>query len=485
MDWSGHSACAAHSSLAGILAAVDKSRSSKSVEVQRVWEVYDEGLQFMSRHDALQLDESLDAGDVSRAWLVWSGAAEAALVDAYQFSGGPIPDRGLVLGRGGAVFRAVKLGGHKVRKARGSAADARDAADVCMYRDSSIAPLHDVRRRFKAVMDVLGTMIRCGVSLSGSVELTAQWDKILASGDLYPVTPDDLKMVRGLGIGDFYWVVGDVHRRLSDFIHGVVVHRRDEAIGVWRNWIREDPMVHPRKWLRPDLVLPAPFLQCKPRLTPGGSGVLADPARIDEEFRKAWLPFFCRSGQRDTSLEEFDGEVDWWLPLLPEVHLPQLTGQVLADAVQRKGATAGSFDGWGWRELKFLLVSWYGELAPILTKVEDVGVWPDGLLDAYIAMIPKTDGDATPLGQRPLSVLPIVVFGLLLVWSSLRTGSGLGFLILFLALGVVGVRLRLGILLLLILRKFLLVLLALTFISLLLMLSSLSILLIVRSWIGF
>ena len=25
------------------------------------------------------------------------------------------------------------------------------------------------------------------------------------------------------------------------------------------------------------------------------------------------------------------------------------------------------------------------------------------MLDAYIAMIPKTDGDATPLGQRPLS----------------------------------------------------------------------------------
>ena len=60
---------------------------SKSVEVQRVWEVYDERLQFMSRHDAVQLDESLGAGDVSRAWLVWPGAAEAALVDAYQFCG--------------------------------------------------------------------------------------------------------------------------------------------------------------------------------------------------------------------------------------------------------------------------------------------------------------------------------------------------------------------------------------------------------------
>ena len=54
-----------------------------------------------------------------------------------------------------------------------------------------------------------------------------------------------------------------------------------------------------------------------------------------------------------------------------------------------------------------------------LTKVEDIGVWPDGLLDAYIAMIPKTDGDATPLGQRPLSVLPIVYR----IWASARMGQ--------------------------------------------------------------
>ena len=75
--------------------------------------------------------------------------------------------------------------------------------------------------------------------------------------------------------------------------------------------------------------------------------MLADPARIDEEFRKAWLPYFCRSGQKETSLEEFTEEVEGWLPLLPEVSLPRLTGQVLADVVQRKGATAGSLDGWG------------------------------------------------------------------------------------------------------------------------------------------
>ena len=195
------------------------------------------------------------------------------------------------------------------------------------------------------------------------------------------------------------------------------MHRRDEAIRGWRSWIREDPLVHPYRWLRPDLVPPAPFLQCKPHLTPGDSGVLADPARIDEEFRKDRLPYFCRFGQRETSLDEFSEEVDGWLPLLPEVHLPRLTGQVLADVVQRKGATAGSLDGWGWRELKVLPVSWYDGLARILTMVEDLGICPDGSLDADITLIPKTDGDATPLGQRPLRVLPIVY------WASARMGQ--------------------------------------------------------------
>ena len=47
----------------------------------------------MTRDDPLGLDGALEDGDVSRAWSV-SSAAEAALAD---FSGGPVPDRGLVL----------------------------------------------------------------------------------------------------------------------------------------------------------------------------------------------------------------------------------------------------------------------------------------------------------------------------------------------------------------------------------------------------
>ena len=385
------------------LPAIDKSRGSKSVEVQRVWEIYHERLQFMSCRDASLLDESLGRGDVSMAWTVWSRAAESALADAFRFGGGPLPTRGLVLGRGSATLRIVQLGGPWVRRARANTADALDAADIFLYRDFSLAPLLDMRRRFKAVMDVLGAMLR-------------QWDRILALGPMYPVTLDDLSFGRDLGIGAFFDAAAGVHRRLCDFIHQVVVHRRDG----WRNWIREDPLVHPYRWLRPDLVPPAPFLQCEPCLTPDGSGVLSDPNKIDEEFRKAWLPFFCRSGQRETSLDEFSFEVDGWLPLLPEIHLSRLTGQMLADVVHRKGVTAGgSLDGWGWREYKVLPLSWFDGLARILTKVEDLGVWLDGLLDAYIAMIPKTDGDATPLGQRPHCVLPIVYR----IWASARMGQ--------------------------------------------------------------
>ena len=362
------------------LPVVDKSRVSKSAEVQRVWEIYDERLQFMSRQDASLLDESLGWDDVSLAWSVWSRAAESALADAFQFSGGPLPSRGLVLGRSAALFRRVQLGGHWVRRARPNAADALDAADIFLYQDFSIAPLLDMRRRFKAVMDLLDAMIRYGVSLSRSVELTTQWDQIIALGPMYLVTLDDLSVGRGLGIGAFFDVAAGVHRRLCDFVHQVVVNRRDEAIRRWRNWIREDPLVHPYRWLRPDLVPPAPFLQCDRALTPGGSGVLSDPNQIDAEFRNSWRPYFCRSGQRETSLDEFGFEVDGWLPILPEIHLPRLTGQMLADVVQSKGVSASSLDGWGWRELKVLPVSWFDGLARILAKVEDLGVWPDGSL---------------------------------------------------------------------------------------------------------
>ena len=127
--------------------------------------------------------------DVSSAWAIWSSAAESAFADAYCFVGGPVPDRGLVLGRGVARFRVVRL-------------------DVQMYRDSSIAALFDLGRRLEVVQDVLDEMVRCGFSLARSLELA-----------VHPTSAKDLLRVQDGFLGWFHEVVGVLHDRLSYFIH--------------------------------------------------------------------------------------------------------------------------------------------------------------------------------------------------------------------------------------------------------------------------
>ena len=81
-------------------------------------------------------------------------------------------------------------------------ADPHDGADVFTCRDSTIAPLLDVRRRLKAVLDVLVGMLRAVVFLSGSVERTSLWARILGVGPVGPVTQADLHSVVGIGIGE-------------------------------------------------------------------------------------------------------------------------------------------------------------------------------------------------------------------------------------------------------------------------------------------
>ena len=58
------------------------------------------------------------------------------------------------------TLRIVRLGGPKVRKTRDTDADVHEAGDVCMHRDSSLAPLLDLLRGVKAVTDVFDSMIR-------------------------------------------------------------------------------------------------------------------------------------------------------------------------------------------------------------------------------------------------------------------------------------------------------------------------------------
>ena len=118
---------------------------------------------------------------------------------------------------------------------------------------------------------------------------------VLAAGRQDPLCRADLAVDPDVGLLVFGARVRSLYSRVGESLHDVVVHRRDESIRSWRNWVWEDPLVHPYRWLQPDLVPPSPFVSCDPGITPGGSGVWSDPALIDEQFRNAWIPYFCRA----------------------------------------------------------------------------------------------------------------------------------------------------------------------------------------------
>ena len=135
-------------------------------------------------------------------------------------------------------------------------------------------------------------------------------------------------------------------------------------------------------------------------------------------FARHGCPFF-RRGERDpVTPQGVLGFIGDFLHQADVIYMPALTGEDLHSAVLAKKSTSGGLDGWSWNELKALPLSWYVGLAWILRLVEDTGIWPDGLLDAYITMITKTDGNSTPLGHQPLSVLPVIYR----LWASVRLG---------------------------------------------------------------
>ena len=164
----------------------------------------------------------------------------------------------------------------------------------------------------------------------------------------------------------------------------------------------------------------------QPEDTVDGSGVLVELAAIDEQFRKAWMPFFCSNAKRKADLNVFRDAAGGLTPLLDEVKLPPLSGDMLYEAVQKKKPTAGDLDGWVRKEFKPLPDAWFDRLASILPWWRKVGFGLRAFWIPFFAMNPNTDSDSTPFGQRPLCVLPIAIFknGSSLGWSSVEAWYG-------------------------------------------------------------
>ena len=84
-----------------------------------------------------------------------------------------------------------------------------------------------------------------------------------------------------------------------------------------------------------DFVPPSPFLVIKDPLTET-SRILVEPHLIDAEFRKAWMPFFCRSGHPVVPTDQFIVFVGHLLPQEPFLHLPRIAGRDLQEIAGAK-----------------------------------------------------------------------------------------------------------------------------------------------------
>ena len=113
------------------------------------------------------------------------------------------------------------------------------------------------------------------------------------------------------------------------------VSRRDDGIRKWTRWLREDLSSRPYVWLRPDFVLPSPFLVVKDPQTLS-SRILVEPHLIDAEFRKAWMPFFCRSGHPVVTPDKFLDFVGHLLPQEPYLDPPRNSGRDLQEVARVK-----------------------------------------------------------------------------------------------------------------------------------------------------
>ena len=88
------------------------------------------------------------------------------------------------------------------------------------------------------------------------------------------------------------------------------------------------------------------------------SHILVQAQLIDAEFRKAWMPYFCRSGHPVVTVEQFLEFVDPFIPQEPILDLPRITGQDLFEVARAKSPRRV---GWmGGPGMKLSLFPWHG-----------------------------------------------------------------------------------------------------------------------------
>ena len=77
--------------------------------------------------------------------------------------------------------------------------------------------------------------------MSRDLELSAQWGAIVSAGP----RGVNLAVSLAVGLSSFGDHVRVLYGVVVDFLHKVVVSRKDVAVRSWRSWMLEDDKVHP------------------------------------------------------------------------------------------------------------------------------------------------------------------------------------------------------------------------------------------------
>ena len=138
---------------------------------QGAWDVQREELEVVPHELVQRLRAAYDRSSVDEFWSAWSTGAEQGLFRAYCRAGGPVAGNPrLFLGRGKLRVCIRRLGGRSAggscssglhRVSRGDAVDTRASQH---FGTSSLAPVLLLRRRIKAVADVLKGIRQRGFS---------------------------------------------------------------------------------------------------------------------------------------------------------------------------------------------------------------------------------------------------------------------------------------------------------------------------------
>ena len=292
-----------------------RSSSSATRVVQNVWDVYRDELGVVPAEVVLVLRDAFSRSSVGDFWTIWSKSAEEFYFGLILLGlvSPAAAGSSAFLGRGLLRIRSRRLGGGAVcgtgssRSYRACQSDEVDRHCALFFINLSLSPVLLFRRRLKSVADVLKGIRSKGFTQSRWDALLRYWSAVCRHCPCGPISslhrwddwvPPDLH-------GFYKWVF-DSLEVLNGFLRQVVVSRRDVGIRQWTRWLREDLSSRPYVWLRPDFVPPSPFLVIKDPLSQY-SRILVEPHLIDAEFRKAWMPFFCRSGHPVVSPEQFLG----------------------------------------------------------------------------------------------------------------------------------------------------------------------------------